>query len=521
MTLTDTRSSSDTPPVAAGSLSPTALERVIGTGEHEAIGRTFIMGSLLLMAVSAGALAAGALRSLSNGGPLDVTDNLWNSALVGMVLMGAIPLLLGLAICLIPLQVGSKAIAFPRAAALSLWTWLVSAVIFAISLGLDGGVGGADLEASRLGMLSMGSMMVALSLGAVCVATTVLSHRPVGMSLARVPFFSWSMLVAAPIWILTFGSTTAHVFLGQISQANAAGLALRYEVGVAWFLRAPTVYMLAIPVLGISCDLVAQGCGRRMARYGTVQAMIAMFGVFSFGAWTQTSGGRENILWIAFVVLGAVPVLGLLGLIADTLRHRKPVVSPGLVGVLLAFLLLLGGMLAGILEALNTTGSGTLFSFEAAGLGWAQSLFLLSAAFIGGLSALSAWSRVVLRASAPGAIASAAIAAGLIGGGLLATVFLIQGLTGFGLNLSFYNVWVAVAAAVLALSALLGLMLALVTSRGHARQPASAGAAGLTLEWAQDELSPEDQALVLRTIVASPYPLLDFRFTGEAVEEDK
>ncbi|MCX6524806.1 MAG: hypothetical protein NTX58_08600, partial [Actinobacteria bacterium] len=155
MTLTDTRSSSDTPPAAAGSPSPTALERVIGTGEHEAIGRTFIMGSLLLMAVSAAALAAGALRSLSDGGPLDVTDNLWNSALVGMVLMGAIPLLLGLAICLIPLQVGSKAIAFPRAAALSLWTWLVSAVIFAISLGLDGGVGGADLEASRLGMLSM------------------------------------------------------------------------------------------------------------------------------------------------------------------------------------------------------------------------------------------------------------------------------------------------------------------------------------------------------------------------------
>ena len=178
-------------------------------------------------------------------------------------------------------------------------------------------------------------------------------------------------------------------------------------------------------------------------------------------------------------------------------------------------------MLAGVLEALNTSGSGTLFSFEAVGLGWAQSLFLLSAAFIGGLAALSAWSRVVLRASAPGAIASAAIAAGLIGGGLLATVFLIQGLTGFGLNLSFYNVWVAVAAAVLALSALLGLMLTLVTSRGHARQPATAGAAGLTLEWAQAELSPEDQALVMRTIVASPYPLLDFRFTGEAVEEDK
>jgi hypothetical protein len=147
-------------------------------------------------------------------------------------------------------------------------------------------------------------------------------------------------------------------------------------------------------------------------------------------------------------------------------------------------------------------------------------LFLLSAAFIGGLAALSAWSRVVLRASAPNAIALGAIAAGLIGGGLLATVFFIQGLTGFGLNLSFYNVWVAVAAAVLALSALLGLMLVLVTSRGNAPKPADAGADGLTLEWAKAELSPEDQAMLMSAIVASPYPMLDFRFAGEAVEED-
>jgi len=524
MTLTDTRTTSDNSATARGTV-PTALERVIGTGEHQAIGRTFILSSLLLMAISAAALAVGGLTALSSGGALDLSDPLWNSALVAMVLMGAIGLLLGLAICLVPLQVGSAAIAFPRAAALSLWAWLVSGLIFLVSIPLDGGVGGSKLEGARLGMLSMGSMMVALSLGAVCVATTVLSHRPVGMSLSRVPFFSWSMLVAAPIWILTFGSTTAHVLLGQVSQTNAAGLALRFEAGVSWFLRAPAVYMLAIPVMGIACDIVAQACGRRITRYSTVQALIGMYGVFSFGAWTQTSGGRQNIFWIAFVVLAAVPVLGLLGLIADTLRQQKPEVSPGLVGVLLAFLLLLGGLLSGILEALNTTGSGTLFSFEAAGLGWAQGVFLVSAAFLGGLAALSAWSRVVLRASEPRAIVFSAIAAGLVGGGLLGTVFLIQGLTGSGLNLSFYNVWVAVSASVLALSALLGLLMALVTSRGNSAEPDASGAVvsgavGLTLEWASTELSTQDQALLMSAIVGSPYPLLDFRSAGEPVEEE-
>ncbi|MEX0767523.1 MAG: hypothetical protein WD029_03535, partial [Microthrixaceae bacterium] len=303
-------------------------------------------------------------------------------------------------------------------------------------------------------------------------------------------------------------------------QTNAAGLAARYQVGVSWFLNAPAVYMLAIPVLGIACDLVSQACGRRMARYGTLQAMIGMFGVFSFGAWTQTSGGRENIFWIAFVALAALPVLGLLGLIADTLRRKKPAITPGLIGALLSFLLLLGGLLSGVLEALNTTGPGTLFSFEAAGLGWAQAVFLLSAAFLGGLAALSGWSRVVLRASAPPAIAISAIAAALVGGGLLATVFLLQGLTGFGLNLSFYNVWVAVSAAILALSALLGLMMAIVTSRGNSSQEDSVASVGLTFEWAAAELSAQDQQLLMRTIVVSPYPLLDFRSAGESAQED-
>jgi len=522
MTLTDTRSTSDNPAVAAsGPPVPSSLERFLGTGEHQAIGRSFILSSLLLMALSAGTLAVGGVSALSSTGTVDISDSVWNSALVGMVLMGAIPLLLGLAICLVPMQVGSPAIAFPRAAALSLWGWLVSAAIFAISVPLHGGVEGTKLEGARLGMLSMGSMMVALSLGAVCVVTTVLSHRPVGMGLARVPFFAWSMLVAAPIWILTFGSTTAHVFLGQISQANAAGLALRYQAGISWFLRAPSVYMIAIPVLGISCDLVGKASGRRFVRYGTVQAMIAVYGVFSFGAWTQTSGGRENIIWITFVALAALPVLVVLGLIADTLRHQKPVVSPALVGVLFAFLMLLGGLLAGVLEALNTTGSGTLLGFEATGLGWAQAVFMLGAAFIAGLAALSAWSRVVLRASAPGALAGTALTAALIGGGLLATVFFIQGLTGFGLGASLYEVWVAVAAAVLALAGLLGLMMVLATSRGSASESAESSSAGLTLEWAAAELSTEDQALLQSAVVASPYPLLDFRSTGEAVEEEK
>jgi hypothetical protein len=79
---------------------------------------------------------------------------------------------------------GSPAIAFPRAASLSFWTWLVAAGIFVTSVAIDGGVLGADSTAAQLGNLSLGAVLVALGLGSVCVATTVMAHRPLGMRLA-------------------------------------------------------------------------------------------------------------------------------------------------------------------------------------------------------------------------------------------------------------------------------------------------------------------------------------------------
>lgn len=527
MALTETRPETDGGgTVVVESPAPTQFERLVGTGDHLSNGRLYIGFALFFLAVSAAGLGVAALdRTTSDGLLGGVSDVLWPSSLVALVLMGVMPLLIGLGIHVVPLQLGAPAIAFPRAAALSLWTWLMGALLFVTAVVLDGGVHGKDPDAVRIGNLSMGVMMAALALGAVCVATTVWSLRPIGMGLARVPLFSWSMLVAAPIWILTMGSTVAHVFLGQISRANAAGLADGFDSGIAWFLRAPAVYMLAIPVLGIAADAVGHATGRRLAPYGVFQAAIAAFGVLSFGVWTQSDMAPQTIIWVGFVVLAGLPVLALLGGLAGVIRGGPA--GPGgmlsFAAALLGLLVLLGGVAAAAIQALDTAGSGSLWSLDTGLLGEAQTLFVVTAAALGGLAGVAHWGERIFGTSLTGGAGRVGWAAVLLGGALSATVLLVEGIAaGDGRDgLPDGLVYGLVAAG--ALLFLLGVLGALAASLAAARAsyegqvPAGAPEGG-TLEWSSRGLAlsgGQSEVPVVRT----PYPLLDLRDGGASDEE--
>lgn len=522
MALTETRPETERREDAAPAPTPpSAVEQLIGSGDHLTIGRLFVGFGLFFLALSSLGLGVHALDRMTADGVFGLTDVLRWTSLVGMVLMGVLPVLLGLAVFVVPRQVGSPSIAFPRAAAAALWTWLIGGALFITSAVLDGGIGGTDTDAARLGSLSMGVMMAALSLGAVCVATTVLSHRPIGMGLARVPLFAWSMLVATPIWILTFGSTVAHVWLGRVGDADAAGLTAGFADGIAWFLRAPSIYMLAIPVLGIIGDAVVFASGRRIAAYGVMQGLIGAFGVASFGVWTQSAGGTENIVWVLFVLVGAVPVLGVIALAGENLRHGKVTVSTGLIAAVLAPLLVLGGVAAGALQALDQAGSGNLWSLDTDMLLWTQAIFLTGAAAVGGVAGLAHWSRRLWNAPAPQGPGIGAAVLLFLGSGALATIHLAQsiaareGEAGLVREVLF---GVMIAGAVLVvLGAVSALAMVLGAGSAGSDSPDPDDDVAMTLEWwpAGPVVSGDVEAEV--PVVASPYPLADLR---DGPEED-
>ena len=200
--------------------------------------------------------------------------------------------------------------------------------------------------------------MASLVLGAVLVATTVVVHRPMGMRLANVPLFSWSMLVGSTIWIATFGSVMAHVLLGQVSHLSAEGLVENFGSGIYWLLRGPAIYMVAIPVLGIAGDVLPAMTGRRLKHYGVFQGLIGAFAVLSFGAWAQLPSSVNTVVWAGFALAVALPILGLLGGLAESLRYGKAKINGALVCSLTSLLLLLGGAIGGVLQAFDTLGHG-------------------------------------------------------------------------------------------------------------------------------------------------------------------
>jgi heme/copper-type cytochrome/quinol oxidase subunit 1 len=499
----------------AESKQPSEFEQLLGTGDHAMIGRLFIGFSMVfLLAGLLARILVGIDTGTTNGFLGSYVQMINASSTVALIFLGVIPFLLGLAFLIVPLQVGSPAVAFPRAAALSFWGWLIFGGVFLTSMALDGGIGGADTDAARLGNISFGALIVALALGSICVATTVLAHRPAGMSLARVPLFAWSMVVAAAVWVTSIGAGFAYVVLGHVINGGAAEYLGNFATGLAWLTRAPAVFMVAIPVLGIAADVVVTATGRRLFNYQAAQGLIALYGILSFGAWAISDSAVDTFLYLLWTIGTGAAVVGLLGLFGESLRQGKPRVNAAFIGSLLSLVNLLGAVLVGLIISLNAAGSGTLFDFGTLALAPAQMVFVVAAAVTGGLAGMAHWSVKVWGSEADDKGATAAIALADIGGGLLATVLavavFVQGDDGTAETLFG---WLAAGTA---LVFFLGVAGALVFSLG-----AGFGAEdedteapvdpfdGLTLEWQTPSPAVGGERTEEIPEIASPYPLLD------------
>ena len=509
----ETEPEAPAPPTAAAS--PGEFELLVGSGDHTSIGRLYIGFSLVFLI---GALVARLVVGIDVATDGSLLGNrapmLATSTLVALVFLGVVPLLLGLAIHMVPLQIGSPAIAFPRATALSLWSWLVFAVIFVTSVAVDGGIGGADERAARLGNVSLAAMMVALALGAVCVATTVMTHRPAGMTLARVPLFSWSMLLASVIWIVSFGAAIAHSVIGHIAAGAADSYLENFTTGLAWLVRGPAVFMLAIPVLGIAGDAVATATHRPLKRYGTFQGLIGAYAILSFGAWAQVPASINTALWALFALAIAVPVLGLLGGLAESMRYGKVPLNAVVIGSLLALVNLLGAALVGVVMALDTAGTGNLFNVSPVLLAEAQAVFVLAAAVAGALAGLAHWSVKVWGSEADDTTLKAAIGMVDVGGFILALTLAVQVLVQAGHEGRGHVVF-GLLAATGALLLVVGVIGALLGSLGAAREGGGDAAEdpydGLTLEWQTPSPAVGAERTADLVPVGSPYPLFDLK----------
>ncbi len=435
MTVTETQA----PPAAgttAAALEPprpaTGLAAVLGTGEHRTIGRLWIFTSFAYLVIAGVAGVLVGVEKIDTDGLGDVlgsdvfAQTLSLHAVAGTFLF-LLPLFIGLATHVVPAQVGAPTVAFPRAAAAAYWTYLLAGAVLIASFVADGGPFGSDGEAVELFVVSLIAVLAALVLGTICVATTALALRTSGMGLHRTPLFAWSTLVTGALVVLQLPVLAGVLLLVYIDHRYGPTLLPEQASDgvldrIAWAWSQPSVYLFAIPVLGIVGDIVPVAARTRLTKHRIAQGAIGAFGALAFGAWAMpgfaTDGSAPlhhvgDVPFYAFSILILFPALAFTGLLGDTLRRGSlAVISPLLWGIA-ALLMLLTGILNGILVAvepldlIETTAQSS------------QIHYVLVASLLGLFAGLAHWALRVL-----GTPVLELASKGLAGLGLLATILL-------------------------------------------------------------------------------------------------
>ncbi len=220
---------------------------------------------------------------------------------------------------LIPLQIGARDMASGFLNMLSYWFFLLSSVIMIFSLFVEGGAASGGwtiypplsalpqaMPGSGMGMtlwlISMSMFVVSSLLGGLNYIVTIINLRTKGMKMTRLPLTVWALFVTAILGVLSFPVLFAAVLLlimdrsmgtsFYLSDIHIAGEALDFGGGspilyqhLFWFLGHPEVYIVLLPALGISSEIISTNARKPIFGYKAMIGSILAIGFLSFIVW--------------------------------------------------------------------------------------------------------------------------------------------------------------------------------------------------------------------------------------------
>lgn len=373
MTTIDTSAEHLAPAAAAGSAdrgsAVASVAAWMTSADHKRIGRLFVGAGLLVLLAT---VVVGVLLAVER---IDVTwytlfdedsaAQLFTAFRVGLAFGVVVPLLLGIAIAVVPLQVGARAMALPRLAMAGFWAWLAGMVMIVVSLATNGGPGGGDADMVDLYLVGLGFLALGITAAAVALATTVLTTRAPGMWLHRVPLLAWSALVSCVGLVLTMPillGNVVYLFLDHRNARVAFGGNDGIDQWSGWALTQPQTYVYAIVALGVLADVVPVVARRRMPSRSGLLVAVSLVGFAALAGVSQT---EHRLVWsgdgieaadrvkslVPFLLFNGLPALGVLGVLvlsAGALRHHRPRLIAPFVWAILGVLLLLAGATANL-----------------------------------------------------------------------------------------------------------------------------------------------------------------------------
>ena len=306
--------------------------------DHKKIGIMYmVLGIVMLLRGFADALLMRAHQAMAFGDnagflPPHHYDQIFTAHGVIMIFFVAMPLVTGFMNYLIPLQIGARDVAFPFLNNFSFWMTTSGAVLMMISLFVG--------EFARTGWLAYPPLSgilqspgvgvdyyiwalqiagVGTSLSGINLIATIIKMRAPGMTMMKMPVFTWTSLCTNVLIVAAFPVLTAVLVLLSLDRYvgtnfftnDLGGNAMMY-VNLIWIWGHPEVYILILPVFGIFSEVVSTFSRKKLFGYASMVYATVVITILSYLVWlhhffTMGSGASVNSFFGITTMIISIP----------------------------------------------------------------------------------------------------------------------------------------------------------------------------------------------------------------------
>ncbi|GLK69684.1 cytochrome o ubiquinol oxidase subunit I [Hansschlegelia plantiphila] len=308
------------------------------TIDHKKIGVMYIiMAVIMLVRGFSDAIMMRLQQAMAFGDaqgylPPEHYDQIFTAHGVIMIFFVAMPLITGLMNFVVPLQIGARDVAFPFLNNFSFWMTAGGAVLVMISLfigefaktgwlaypplsGIAYSPGvGVDYYIWSLQIAGVGTLLSGVNLIA-----TIVKMRAPGMTLMRMPIFTWTALCSNILIVASFPVLTATLVLLSLDRyvgtnffTNDFGGSAMMYVNLIWIWGHPEVYILVLPAFGVFSEVTATFCGKRLFGYASMVYATVVITILSYLVWlhhffTMGSGASVNSFFGITTMIISIP----------------------------------------------------------------------------------------------------------------------------------------------------------------------------------------------------------------------
>nr|WP_211254892.1 cytochrome o ubiquinol oxidase subunit I [Nevskia soli] len=306
--------------------------------DHKKIGIMYmVLGIVMMLRGFSDAIMMRLQQAMAFGGstgylPPEHYDQIFTAHGVIMIFFVAMPMVVGLMNVVMPLQIGARDVAFPFLNNFSFWMTVAGAILVMLSLFVGefartgwlaypplSGIAyspdaGVDYYIWSLQIAGVGTLLSGVNM-----VVTIIKMRAPGMTLMKMPIFTWTALCTNVLIVAAFPVLTAVLVLLSLDRyvgtdffTNDFGGNPMMYVNLIWIWGHPEVYILILPLFGVFSEVVSTFCGKKLFGYASMVYATVVITILSYLVWlhhffTMGSGASVNSFFGITTMIISIP----------------------------------------------------------------------------------------------------------------------------------------------------------------------------------------------------------------------